>query len=284
MRPWLAAAAVVVLGVAGCSLLADTSGLVGGPRGTDGGLATDAAADGRPSGGDAGGDARAAGCPATKGPAMVRLDRFCIDATEVTTAQYTEFVTATAGNTTGQGAECAWNTTFAPASCNNDATLRPDHPITGVDWCDAVAYCRWAGKRLCGRIGGGTNPVAEYKSAATSQWFNACSGGGRRVYPHGDTFDSTLCNTGAANRNATVATGSLPGCEGGFPGIFDLSGNAAEWEDSCASSGSPGNDQCRLRGGDFNNTNASNNTCDYDTSDPRDARDCDTGFRCCADL
>jgi hypothetical protein len=29
-------------------------------------------------------------------------------------------------------------------------------PITNVDWCDAYAYCAGIGKRLCGKIGGGT--------------------------------------------------------------------------------------------------------------------------------
>ena len=279
--------------IAGCSLLADTNGLTGGLR--DGGApGADATADGfadvgtdAPIGDDASrSDAPGPTCPAnTKGPRMVALAGYCIDSTEVTQAQYQDFITAKGNDVSGQPVECSWNTTYAPNACNIDPIGRGTHPIVGVDWCDAVAYCKWAGKRLCGKIGGGGVSASGFVKATESQWYNACSQGGRRRYPHGDTFDSTLCNTGAASRNDTVPVGSLPGCEGGFAGIFDMSGNGSEWEDACTSStGSPQNDQCHMRGGDFTNTNPDNNTCTYDVTDPRSARDCDTSFRCCLDL
>ena len=54
--------------------------------------------------------------------------------------------------------------------------------------------------------------------------------------------------------DATVPVGSLAGCQGGFPGVFDMSGNAAEWEDSCgraAADASTAKDPCILRGGSY---------------------------------
>jgi len=41
---------------------------------------------------------------------------------------------------------------------------------------------------------------------------------------------------------------SFPGCEGFYPGLFDLEGNVAEWVDSCDGSSGP-NDHCTLAGG-----------------------------------
>src|SRR5215472_5996844 len=74
--------------------------------------------------GDAGADAggssldgavgtSADGCPAGPGPAMVLTDTFCVDSTEVTNAQYAQFLSA-GWNVSNQPPRCAWNTSFAP--------------------------------------------------------------------------------------------------------------------------------------------------------------------------
>src|SRR5262245_31170026 len=56
------------------------------------------------------------GCPGTAGPQMVDVGSFCIDATEVTNAQYAAFVQA---NVPPQSVRanppwCVWNTDYAP--------------------------------------------------------------------------------------------------------------------------------------------------------------------------
>lgn len=95
-------------------------------------------------------------CKGDHGPAPVDVGTYCVDSTEVTGRQYLEFLAAKAGDTSGQPVDCSWNTTFEPA-----ADIDPnEYPVAFVDWCDALAYCTWAGKRLCGKIGGGPLPKA----------------------------------------------------------------------------------------------------------------------------
>jgi hypothetical protein len=93
--------------------------------------------------------------------------RYCIDSTEVTNAHYAAFLAMSPTPSSG------W-----PAPVDQGR-----HPVTFVDWCDAFAFCRWAGKRLCGKIGDGANAPADLANAAKSQWFNACTAGGTKAYP-----------------------------------------------------------------------------------------------------
>ena len=94
-----------------------------------------------------------------------------------------------------------------------------DFPVVGVDWCDADAFCEFAGKRLCGAIGGGSLTLGN-ADGGTSQWYVACSMGGTRIYPYGNTYAAGECADGAE----VIAVASTPTCQS-YPGVFDLSGN-----------------------------------------------------------
>ncbi len=280
---------------------ASTSGgtSTGGGAAATGGVATAGAAA---TGGVAIAGAAAVGCPGTGGPTMVKLPPgFCIDSTEVTRAQYTAWLnTTTAATINAQDVtNCGWNTSFAPgAGClaSENAcqgTACGNHPQVCVDWCDAYAYCKGVGKRLCGKIGGGSNAEEDQANANLSQWYNACTSGGVNKYPYGINFSATDCNgqehwtTGIP---ATLAVGSLAGCQAAVPyaGVFDLSGNVSEWEDCCGTtpgrSGTMESTFCHVRGGGLiTYSNFDGMTCGISVGFTRgDNTRFDVGFRCCS--
>jgi len=184
-------------------------------------------------------------------------------------------------------ANCGWKSTgsyAADATCMAgtnvcQGTACGNQPQVCVDWCDAYAYCAGVGKRLCGKIGGGTNAYADVANASLSQWYNACSSNGANTYPYGSLYVAATCN-GAGT--TTTAVGILSGCQasGLYAGAFDLSGNVLEWEDSCSGTGQTA--ICRIRGGSFNNGGV-NLTCGYGAvTHFRYSVVNGVGFRCCS--
>ena len=270
LRPGLALAALVVLGVAG--LLASSSE----PRGR---VELEPDPD-RPV------ERGADGCPEGLGPAMVRVpEGFCIDTTEVTRAQYAQWLD-TSPSTDAQPSACAGNDDFTP-SCNWPAD--EGHPVVCVDWCDARAFCEAAGKRLCGRVGGGGGYGFEgHDDPAVSEWHAACTSGGQYDYTYGDALDTAVCRGADAEDYTTWGlgeTGSFAGChspEEGYAAIYDLSGNAAEWDDGCEGDGAE--DACRIRGGSFqHHEHGLRCAMGQALRWPRTRAASAIGFRCCAD-
>ena len=243
-------------------------------------------------GGATTGTSTASGCPGTGGPSMVKLPQgYCIDSTEVTRSQYAAWLSTISANAinTQDSTNCSWNTTFTPdATCmaSSDVcqgTACGNHPQACVDWCDAYVYCKGVGKRLCGAIAGGQVAFASYADSTTSQWYSACSSAGTFAYPYGNTRSTTICNGPdywAANATlTTTSVGSLTGCQAPSPydGVYDLSGNVDEWEDSCDGTGRTS--LCRIRGGAFA---MSGLACGDQAEATRGLASGVVGFRCCA--
>ena len=145
---------------------------------------------------------------------------YCIDSTEVTRDHYAAWL-AGSPTTSTQDAWCTWNTDFTP-TCSWPPTAVGGYPQTCVDWCDASAYCKAVGKRLCGKIGGGSNAYADYENPALSQWHHACTSGGQYAYPYGNTYDPQACNGYEKGLGTFAIAGSLSSCQSTVAGSTSM--------------------------------------------------------------
>jgi formylglycine-generating enzyme required for sulfatase activity len=100
------------------------------------------------------------------------------------------------------------------------------------------------------------------------------------TYPYGNEYDGHACNGADHGLGAALPTGDMATCEGAFDGIFDFSGNVAEWTADvlCAPGG-----ECNTMGGSFDSPQ-SELVCDMPTSVDSATRRTDLGFRCCRGL
>ncbi|NJL16868.1 MAG: formylglycine-generating enzyme family protein, partial [Nitrospira sp.] len=64
---------------------------------------------------------------------QVVLDAYLIDKFEASNARYKEFMKVTSHP--------------APAYWDDPRLSKPNHPVVGVSWTDANAFCKWDGKR-----------------------------------------------------------------------------------------------------------------------------------------
>lgn len=128
--------------------------------------------------------------------AALAADRF-----EVTNVQYQRFVLEQ-----GHPAPLGWT---ASTYRRGEAL----HPVTGVTWADANAYCTWAGKRL----------------PSEAEWEWMARGAEGRLFPWGDAeLAPPPANSGRPETGAVEAVGGWP--DGATPlGVMDLAGNVREW-------------------------------------------------------
>ena len=100
-----------------------------------------------------------------------------------------------------------------------------NHPVVGVSWYEALAYCSWLSERyaelgLSGRV----------RLPNEAEWEYAARGDQGLAYAWGDTADPGQGNCADTQLKATSAVGLFP------PGpafeLCDLSGNVCEWTSS----------------------------------------------------
>ena len=215
-----------------------------------------------------------AGKCVVRGPDMIKAEGFYIDSTEVTVGQYAVFQKAKGSDTSGQASECSWNTSFDPEFDPQGVLATEKDPVTNIDYCDAAAYCAWADKRLCGKIGGGDLQLAELADPTKSQWFEACAGPKQQPYPYGTTYQKGYCND-ASGALTPVASEAM--CQGYYPNLYDMIGNAQEWVDACQGN-SGATDGCERIGGSYQMSAM----CSESGLAQRNLTAPDLGFRCCS--
>src|SRR5688572_26284703 len=143
----------------------------------------------------------------------VYLDAYMIDTYEVTNGRYLEFVKAT-GHRVPQN---PINPTRNLWEGDRITESIADRPVVNVDWADADAYCRWAGKRL----------------PTEAEWERAARGTDERRYPWGNqTPTPEFANYGLGARFSYGQTLMPVGRyeKGKSPyGMYDMAGKVWEW-------------------------------------------------------
>ncbi len=221
---------------------------------------------------------------------------FCIDKREATRAEYEEFFMAPSSEVAlalQDATLCPDPGRFEPgagADCTSayEPGVAPELPVVCVDLCDAMAYCGFRGKRLCGGRGGDTVKRDSVNDLNVDEWFTACTGGTDREYPY-EKYQLGICNVASSG---VQAADDFPGCV--TPdNIEQLSGNVSEWVLFCQETRRGVGTMCLVRGGEYGTLESQLAACAFieelgGTVEPRRShppteRAAGVGIRCCRD-
>ena len=133
----------------------------------------------------------------------VYLDAFFMDKDQMTVGQYAQFLEATS-----HGAPSDWHIM--------SRAMHQKRPVVNVDWADAAAYCKWAGKR----------------QPTEAEWEKAARGTDGRTYPWGNEPPTKFhWNMNKELWNSHMGLTPVGMFEDGKSpyGINDMAGNVWEW-------------------------------------------------------
>jgi formylglycine-generating enzyme required for sulfatase activity len=133
----------------------------------------------------------------------VELPEYRIGKYPVTCAQYAEFVHRSKRLATP---ELGWDG-------QNPPEARLNHPVSGVTWYEALAYCQWL-SAATGR---------SYSLPNEAQWEKSARGSDGRRYPWGNAYDPARCAAGGPPR----AVDALP--PQSIFNVYDLVGSVRQW-------------------------------------------------------
>jgi formylglycine-generating enzyme required for sulfatase activity len=101
---------------------------------------------------------------------------------------------------------------------------RPNHPVVGISWYEAVAFCRWMTQHQYHNPDGYT-----YLLPSEAEWEYAARRATRRTYPWGDEEPDAERANCEQTYNGTTAVSCFPASATPEDGIHDLAGNVWEW-------------------------------------------------------
>ncbi len=218
-------------------------------------------------------------------PHTVDVPRFFMSRWPVTWAQYRMFVKDTQHSTSGMWTE-------------PDVYDGPDnHPVWGVNWHDAMAYCDWLDARLRGdpRTPPALLEVVHAGGSVTlpseAEWEKAARGGSPRPFTLGVQNDPNRANYDKSGLHSPSAVGCYPGVEDRYSyGCDDLLGNVWEWtrswyrpypylaDDREEKRAQIDDERCVVRGGSYENQ-ARSARCAFRRRGPPDFGNYSCGFR-----
>jgi formylglycine-generating enzyme required for sulfatase activity len=149
--------------------------------------------------------------PRTEGPShTVTVGNFLMDKTEVTNAEYAQFVRETKHAPPEQ-----WSGT-APTAGNERL------PVSNVSYDDAVAFAAWRSKK----------DGVPYRLPTEEEWEYAARNGARdNLYPWGNSWIGGRAATQEAGVSGVQPVGNYPEGNNAW-GVEDLIGNVWEWTSS----------------------------------------------------
>ena len=134
---------------------------------------------------------------------QVYVDAFYMDKHQMSVGKYGTFLEATSHE-----APEDWDVMDKP--------VHQKRPVINVDWADADAYCKWAGKRL----------------PTEAEWEKAARGTDGRIYPWGNElptdFHANMKKEIWNNHVVLTPVGMFEGGKSPY-GIYDMAGNVWEW-------------------------------------------------------
>jgi len=97
-----------------------------------------------------------------------------------------------------------------------------EHPVTGISWNDAAAYCKWLSEEL----------KSSYRLPTEAEWERAARGVDGNIFPWGDMFDPWRCNTTESGKHSTTPVWTYARTGDSPAGVSDMVGNVWEWTNS----------------------------------------------------
>ena len=200
-----------------------------------------------------------------------------VDIYPVTNARYKAFVDAGGYETekwwrpTGGWEWRKENGIIQPRYWNSEKWNQDNHPVVGVSWYEAAAFCNWlteASKTPC-----------NYHLPSEEQWERAARGTEGLEYPWGNGFDYERCNTRESGKRMTTRV-DLYADGLSQIGCYDMAGNVWEWTSDLYNEKK---DSYTLKGGSWN-LPASYACCAYRSLVFPGSRHNDVGFRCARTL